>query len=91
MLGAKIYTVERDEQLEYYEPIETKMSRLASKLDGPSYFIPNGLSTNTIGIWGYVDMFNELISVQNADELFDDICFTTGSGGTLCGKMSNFI
>ena len=88
MLGSKIYLVES--LANYYESIEAKMNILASKLESPSYLIPIGAS-NIVGMWGYIDMFEELISVQKADELFDDIFVTTGSGGTLCGKMSNFI
>lgn len=90
MLGSKIYLIERVAQ--YYESIEAKMNILASKLDSPSYLIPIGAS-NIVGLWGYIDMFDELISVQKADELYDDICVTTGSGGTMSGnnKKSTFI
>jgi 1-aminocyclopropane-1-carboxylate deaminase/D-cysteine desulfhydrase-like pyridoxal-dependent ACC family enzyme len=83
MLGSNIYLVEKTSQ--YYESIEPKMKILASKLDQPAYIIPIG-GSNIIGLWGYIEMFNELLS-QKADELCEDICFTCGSGGTMSGKL----
>lgn len=84
MLGARIYLIERGAQ--YYANIEPKMKILASKLKEPSYLIPVG-GSNLLGIWGYIEMFDELISSQKADQLCDDICVTCGSGSTMSGTV----
>lgn len=89
MLGARVYLIERGAQ--YYESIEPKMNILAAKLNRPSYLIPIG-GSNLVGLWGYVEMFDELIETQRAQlEACQDICVTTGSGGTMAGVVRSSI
>lgn len=66
------------------------MSLLQEKLTEPSYKIPIG-GSNTIGLFGYLQCFNEMLQ-QNINEFIDDIVVTTGSGGTMSGlAIANYL
>ena len=52
---------------------------------GNPYIIPVG-GSNSVGVWGYIEAFQELVH-QGVLENFDDIVVTTGSGGTVCGLV----
>eukprot|EP00041_Stephanoeca_diplocostata_P032088 m.1017693 g.1017693 ORF g.1017693 m.1017693 type:complete len:401 (+) comp24084_c0_seq50:137-1339(+) len=47
------------------------------------YIIPVG-GSNCVGVWGYLEAYNELLE-QGLRERFDDIVLATGSGGTAAG------
>ena len=54
------------------------------------YVIPLG-GSNTVGTWGYIEAFQELVT-QGVLENFDDIVVATGSGGTICGlAVGNYL
>ncbi|RNA25126.1 bifunctional D-cysteine desulfhydrase 1-aminocyclopropane-1-carboxylate mitochondrial-like [Brachionus plicatilis] len=83
LLGSKIYLVEKRAQ--YLTEIEYKMKILSEKIKvssgDESYIIPIG-GSNTTGLFGYLEQFDEMIK-QNIDEFIDDIVVTSGSGGTM--------
>lgn len=92
MLGSSIYLIEKGAQ--YFNAIEPKMKILAEKLSKDphkSYLIPVG-GSNLIGLWGYVEMFDEMMFTQKANSFCEDVCVTTGSGGTMSGlAIANFL
>ena len=54
------------------------------------YVVPMG-GSNTIGSWGYIEAFQELLD-DGVLENFDDIVLATGSGGTLSGlAVGNYL
>ena len=54
------------------------------------YIIPVG-GSNSVGSWGYIEAFRELMD-EGALENFDDIVVATGSGGTICGlAIANYL
>ena len=54
------------------------------------YVIPLG-GSSTVGTWGYIEAFRELMT-QGVLEDFDDIVVPTGSGGTICGlAVGNYL
>ena len=54
------------------------------------YVIPLG-GSDSIGIWGFIEAFRELMDEGVLDN-FDDIVVATGSGGTICGlAVANYL
>ncbi|CAF0842759.1 unnamed protein product [Brachionus calyciflorus] len=93
LLDSKIYLIEKRAQ--YLSDIEYKMKILKDKikqnLGEESYIIPIG-GSNTIGLFGYIEQFNEMIDKQNIDEFISDIIVTSGSGGTMSGlAIANYM
>lgn len=84
--GANIYLIEKKAQ--YLQDIKSKMDVLQEKLFNytkhTSYLIPIG-GSNTIGLFGYMNLFDELITKHNLEQLVDDIIITCGSGGSMAG------
>lgn len=92
MLGSKIYLIEKRAQ--YLTEIEYRMKILSEKIktshSEESYIIPIG-GSNTIGLFGYLEQFNEMIK-QNIDNFIDDIVVTSGSGGTMSAlAIANYL
>ncbi|XP_070538127.1 uncharacterized protein [Ptychodera flava] len=91
MVGAHIYLIPKKAQ--YERDIKVKMEKLAAKIEedgGKAYCVPVG-GSNVVGLFGYLEGFNELIQ-QNVLEDFDDLVFTTGSGGTAAGlAIGNYL
>ena len=92
MVESKIYLVERKAQ--FVPDILPKMRILANHLQSTTgdkcYMVPIG-GSNTVGLFGYIECFKELIE-QGLFEHFDDIVVTVGSGGTTCGlALSNYL
>ena len=54
------------------------------------YPVPLG-GSNSVGSWGYIEAFRELMA-EGALERFDDVVVATGSGGTICGlAVANYL
>lgn len=92
LLDANIYLIEKRAQ--YIQDIEYKMDLLEDKIklkyNEQCYKIPVG-GSNTIGLFGYLECFNEMLN-QNIDNFIDDIIITTGSGGTMSGlAIANYL
>lgn len=92
LLGANIFLIEKKAQ--YLTDIEFRMNLLEQKIkekyNEPCYKIPIG-GSNTVGVFGYLEAFNELLA-QEADKFIDDIIITTGSGGTMSGlAIANYL
>lgn len=52
--------------------------------------IPLG-GSNSVGSWGLIEAFRELVDEGVLDN-FDDIVVPTGSGGTICGlAVANYL
>ncbi len=80
MLGANVYLIEKRAQ--YAGNILFKMNTLKEKLEQKyaneaSYIIPIG-GSNTTGLFGYIEQFNEMLYDQSIDQFVDDIIITTG-------------
>ena len=95
LLGANVYLIEKKAQ--YAEHIKFKMDELEAKLKEKHankenvYKIPIG-GSNTIGLFGYIEQFDEMLRKQNIDQFVDDIVVTTGSGGTMAGlAIANYM
>jgi 1-aminocyclopropane-1-carboxylate deaminase/D-cysteine desulfhydrase-like pyridoxal-dependent ACC family enzyme len=72
----------KDMMFEYAEKLRSAGSN--------PYVIPLG-GSNTVGTWGYIEAFQELVT-QGVLENFDDIVVATGSGGTICGlAVGNYL
>lgn len=66
--------------------LKQKMEDYGEKLKAEGstpYLIPVG-GSNSVGTWGYIEAFREMME-QGVLENFDDIVLATGSGGTLGG------
>lgn len=92
MLGSKIYLIEKRAQ--YLTEIEYKMKILSEKIKKcsgeESYIIPIG-GSNSIGLFGYLEQFDEMMR-QNIDQFIDDIVVTSGSGGTMSAiAIANYL
>lgn len=93
LLDSKIYLIEKRAQ--YLEDIEYRMKILADKLEKnlneSSYIIPIG-GSNTTGLFGYLEQFDEMLNGQNINEFIQDIVVTAGSGGTMSGiAIANYM
>ena len=93
LLGSNIYLIEKKAQ--YLESIMYKMNILKEKIENDlnekCYIIPIG-GSNTIGLFGYIEGFNEMISRQMINQSIDDIVITTGSGGTMSSlAIANYL
>lgn len=73
--------------------LKPRMQRLAADLEAKGkrpYSVPVG-GSDMVGLWGYLDGFDELLQQGLADR-FDDVVVATGSGGTACGlAISNWL
>jgi D-cysteine desulfhydrase len=82
--GASIYLIEQKAQ--YLSDIKYKMEILEKKLlnysKESSYLVPVG-GSNTLGLFGYFNAFESLITKHNLADFIDDIIVTSGSGGTM--------
>lgn len=91
MVGAHVHLVEP-------QPFETglrpKMEALARELEArsgrPAMLVPVG-GSDALGVWGYLDAWEELWSQGVADR-FDDVVVAVGSGGTASGlAIGNYL
>ncbi|KAL3846757.1 hypothetical protein ACJMK2_017718 [Sinanodonta woodiana] len=92
LCGANIYLVPRKSP--YLTHIVPRMEILVQKIKQStgesSYMIPVG-GSNRVGIFGYLSVFEELMS-QGVLEDYDDIVFACGSGGTAAGLcLGNYL
>lgn len=92
LCGANIHIVPKKSR--YETELKPRMEKLAKKLKEEtgeeSYLVPVG-GSNSVGLFGYITVFQELIS-QGLFEQFDDIVFACGSGGTAAGlAISNHL
>ncbi|XP_064638587.1 uncharacterized protein LOC135494484 [Lineus longissimus] len=92
LCGAEMYLVPK--QSPYLTTLKPMMERIAQKLKAEtgeaSYIMTVGGSTS-VGLFGYITAFQELIS-QGVQEYFDDIVVTVGSGGTSAGlAIANYL
>ncbi len=82
ILGAKVHLIKPEESR------EEKMVELKNKIldrGGKPYLIPVGAS-NSIGSFGYVECFNEILEQEKAIQVeFDALVLSVGSGGTYAG------
>jgi len=93
LLDSNIYLIEKTAQ--YAQKIEYKMKFLAKTLkdrhNENSYIIPIG-GSNTIGLYGYIEQFKEMLEIQQIDKFIDDLVITCGSGGTMAGlAIANYL
>ena len=95
LLGANVYLIEKRAQ--YLQSIELKMRELERRLlekhrDASVYLIPIG-GSNLVGLFGYLEAFDELIDgEQSIENKIDDIIVTTGSGGTMAAlAIANYL
>jgi D-cysteine desulfhydrase len=93
LLGSNIYLIEKRAQ--YLETILYKMNIVKEKIENDlnqkCYIIPIG-GSNSIGLFGYIEQFDEMISKQIIGQFVDDIVITTGSGGTMSSlAIANFL
>jgi D-cysteine desulfhydrase len=93
LLGSKIYLIEKKAQ--YLDSILFKMNILKEKIENDlkdkCYIIPIG-GSNSVGLFGYLEQFDEMIEMQNIDQFVDDIVITTGSGGTMSSlAIANYL
>jgi D-cysteine desulfhydrase len=93
LLDANIILIEKRAQ--YLESILYKMNLLENEIkqksNETSYIIPIG-GSNTIGLFGYLEAFEEMLNKQSIDQSIDDIIVTTGSGGTMSGlAIANYL
>lgn len=73
----------------YVSAILPKMQEIEAKLKEEGkvpYVVPVGGSDPLIGIWGYLDAWEEMIKQGVLDKV-DDIVLACGSGGTLAGLV----
>lgn len=92
LCDAKIYMVPRKSP--YETELKPRMEKLASKIKAEtgesSLLIPVG-GSDEIGLFGYINVFQEMIT-QGLLEDFDDIVFACGSGGTAEGLcIANYL
>ncbi|XP_045215998.1 uncharacterized protein LOC123566167 [Mercenaria mercenaria] len=92
LCAAKIYLTPRKSP--YLTQLKPRMDKLAEHIQKTSgelcYQIPVG-GSNSVGLFGYISVFEELLS-QGVQENFDDIVFACGSGGTAGGlAIANFL
>ncbi|CAH1783589.1 unnamed protein product [Owenia fusiformis] len=92
LCGADMYFVPRGAP--YETQLKPRMEIIAQQIKKDTgedtYHIPVG-GSNTLGMFGYLDAFTELLSQGVADN-FDDIVFACGSGGTAAGLcIANYL
>ncbi|KAA8499126.1 putative D-cysteine desulfhydrase 1, mitochondrial [Porphyridium purpureum] len=92
MVGTHVHLVP---PLPYLTGLLPKMEALKEKLSETrglaSYIIPIG-GSNSLGVWGYLMAWDELLHVDNVYERFDDIVLAVGSGGTASGlAIGNYL
>ncbi|XP_033760439.1 putative D-cysteine desulfhydrase 1, mitochondrial isoform X2 [Pecten maximus] len=92
LCGSNMYIVPRKSP--YETELKPRMETLAKKLreetGKEAYLVPVG-GSNSVGLFGYITVFEELIS-QGLFDQFDDIVFACGSGGTAAGlAISNHL
>ncbi|WAQ99716.1 DCYD1-like protein [Mya arenaria] len=92
LCAAKIYLSPRHSP--YLTHLKPRMDKLAENIGAETgercYKIPVG-GSNSLGLWGYINMFSELVT-QGAVEQFDDLIFATGSGSTAGGlAIGNYL
>lgn len=92
MCGAQLYMVPAKSS--YLTELKPRMEWLAEYLKKTtgekSYHIPVG-GSNGVGVFGYISVFEELIS-QDVLEDYDDLVFACGSGGTAAGlSIANYL
>lgn len=88
LVGAKVHLVP---PLPYEKGLKPNMEQLRDKLaeaGSKAYLIPVG-GSNTVGLWGYLMGFAELME---QDPHISDVVMSCGSGGTACGlALANFL
>ncbi|XP_033638263.1 bifunctional D-cysteine desulfhydrase/1-aminocyclopropane-1-carboxylate deaminase, mitochondrial-like isoform X1 [Asterias rubens] len=92
LVGTHIHLIPGDAV--YNEDIHQRMENFKKKISEEkgekAYSIPCG-GTNSIGLFGYVQTFQELLK-QKVPDNFTDIAVAVGSGGTIGGlSMSNYL
>jgi D-cysteine desulfhydrase len=86
LLGAQIQYV-TDEEYDRIDEVYDALGRKLRLQGLNPYFIPEGAS-NALGVWGYIEMMEELAAQQREMELrFDSIFVALGSGGTQSGLI----
>ncbi|XP_041483272.1 putative D-cysteine desulfhydrase 1, mitochondrial [Lytechinus variegatus] len=85
MVGANFYLVpsECSFQNEIYPRMQQLRKHIMETTGKKCYSIPLG-GSSSIGVWGYIDCFNELMK-QGLHEKFTDIVVASGSTGTVTG------
>ncbi|PXF45617.1 putative D-cysteine desulfhydrase 1, mitochondrial [Gracilariopsis chorda] len=89
MLGVQVHLVR---PVSYLAGLLPKMRLLQEKLaaEGKNAYLIGIGGSNEIGVWGYIDAFNELLT-QGVRE-FTDIVVAVGSGGTASGlAIGNYL
>ncbi|XP_013388986.1 bifunctional D-cysteine desulfhydrase/1-aminocyclopropane-1-carboxylate deaminase, mitochondrial-like [Lingula anatina] len=92
MCGAQIYIVPWEGTYEsHLKPSMENIARGIKETSGEdSYLIPVG-GSNSVGLFGYITVFHEMIS-QGILDNFDDIAFACGSGATAAGlAVGNYL
>ncbi|ESO95839.1 hypothetical protein LOTGIDRAFT_175080 [Lottia gigantea] len=92
MVGSNIYFIPKKST--YKKDCLPRMEQLAEHIQSTrgekSYIIPVG-GSNELGIFGYIEVFREMIE-QESLEKFDDIVCACGSGTTLSGMaVANYL
>ncbi|KAL5005385.1 hypothetical protein ScPMuIL_018841 [Solemya velum] len=92
LCGAHIHLVPKFSP--YLTKLKPRMEKLAAKIKSETgedtYLIPVG-GSNEVGVFGYINVFQELLE-QGLAERFDDLVFACGSGGTAAGLcIANFL
>ena len=63
----------------------------SEKSGSPAYSIPVG-GSNSIGVFGYIQAWEEMLSENNLTESFDDLVVACGSGGSIAGlAIGNYL
>lgn len=92
LIGSHLYLIPKKAQ--QAKEIIPRMQQLAQALkkekDEDAYIIPVGGST-AIGLYGYIEGFEELLQ-QGAPDRFSDLVIATGSGGSTAGlAIGNYL
>lgn len=96
LLSANVYLVRR---MQYLPGLLPRMIELKEKLEEENdeqkrkkaYIIGIG-GSDEIGVWGYIDAFNELLQQRVIEQGFTHIALSTGSGGTIAGlSIANYL
>ncbi|XP_060082861.1 uncharacterized protein LOC132562149 [Ylistrum balloti] len=92
LCSAEIYVVPK--KCPYETELKPRMEKLANILKEKTgedvYLVPVG-GSNSVGLFGYITVFEEMIS-QGLFDQFDDVVFACGSGGTAAGlAISNHL
>ena len=62
-----------------------------TKTGNPAYCIPVG-GSNVVGVFGYIQAWQEMVDVQGICESFDDVVVACGSGGSIAGlAIGNYL